>query len=292
MPGLIKFGEEMLVIINKFVGSDGFKDTIANISSWLKTTFTELSNAKNFDDVINVFKVQGKKVMDGLYNMLVPVWNDTIKPALKSMWVEMKPVLISLFSELFSNMMTIVKDFFVGPEVKNKAQEAVYLDQNAKNKSQMKAGTRVGSEAAEFIEGIAGFFNSDFAKRMAAERIQYETKEYNSQDVDNLQGKLNTAGQQSTPKPKASGGLVSAGAYLVGEKGPEIMSTDTGGGIITNENLQAVIKATASNSNNTEQTLQMLNNFTGQLLAVMRENTEYTKRNYEATNALSGNLFI
>jgi hypothetical protein len=292
MPGLIQFGEEMLVIINKFVGSDGFKDTISNVSNWLKTLFTDLSEAKNFDDVINVFKVQGKKAMDGLYNMIVPVWNETIKPALKSMWAEMKPVLLKLFGELFDGMMSAVKNFFVGPEVKNQAQENVYLDQNAKNKSQMRVGTRVGSEAAEMIEGVAGFFNKDFAKRMAAERIQYETKEYNGQDVNNLQDRLNTAGQQATPKPKASGGLVNAGSYLVGEKGPELMTTDTGGGIITNENLQAVIKATASNSNNTEQTLQMLNNFTGQLLAVMRENTEYTKRNYEATNALSGNLFV
>jgi hypothetical protein len=287
MPGLIKFGDEMIEIINKFVGSDGFKDTVANVSSWLKTLFTDLSNAKNFDDVIKVFKVQGEKAMKGLYEVIEPAWNNTIKPALKSMWAEAKPVIIKLFEELFELAWQAIKDILkIGPS-KN---ERAWIEQEKKADSgkeqwaqQYQAYKQQRIEQDNYVDPNAAMMGATPAGQ------QEDWKYY--QEFQKKHPELFKP-NQAEPKPKASGGLVSAGAYLVGEKGPELMTTDTGGGIITNENLEAVIKASAINSNNSEQTLQMLNNITGQLLAVMRENTEYTKRNYEATSALSGNLFI
>jgi hypothetical protein len=287
MPGLIRFGTEMITIINSLIGSDGFKDTVNEISSWLKTLFTDLSNAKNFDDVINVFKVQGKKAMDGLYNMIEPAWNNTIKPALKSMWAEAKPVIIKLFEELFELMWQGIKDVLhIGPS-KN---ERAWIEQEKKADSgKEKWAKQYQSYKQERIEQD-NYVDPNAAMMGATPAGQQEDWKY-YQEFQKKHPELFNTGQ-ATPKPKASGGLVSPGSYIVGEKGPELMTTDAGGNIITNENIKALIASVGSNnSNNLDRNIQMLNSLTTQMLSVMRENAEYTKRNFEATRSLSNDLF-
>lgn len=101
-----------------------------------------------------------------------------------------------------------------------------------------------------------------------------------------------------TPKRALGGPVIEGRPVLVGEKGPEIYVPDSPGQIIPNDKIasgssssSAGIMAGSSSNENMKGELQMLNSLTAQLLSTMKMNAEYTRRTYDATKELSGDLF-
>ena len=91
-----------------------------------------------------------------------------------------------------------------------------------------------------------------------------------------------------TPEGKASGGPINPGSYLVGEKGPEIISTNSSGNVITNENLTAMIESSIGQKAIGE-SLKQLNIIMNDIRSLMRETVDNTDRQISELKNLSGN---
>jgi len=97
-------------------------------------------------------------------------------------------------------------------------------------------------------------------------------------------------GGVATPAPRAMGGLVDAGSYLVGERGPEIVNLATSGDVINNDNLTRLLQNT-SNQDELTESIDQLNSTNGQMLAAIQELVRVSQRTLTATRGLNGNLF-
>jgi hypothetical protein len=93
----------------------------------------------------------------------------------------------------------------------------------------------------------------------------------------------------STPG-RARGGTAGPGSYLVGENGPEVVNLGSRGDVITNENLTALLQNT-TNQNGLKESIETLNNISGQMLSTLKDISDINKRTLTATRNLNGNLF-
>jgi hypothetical protein len=167
------------------------------------------------------------------------------------------------------------------------------------------------TEKDERKDNIAKLKEEFEARRAEIEKLEGKKKEVALANLkDEYKEKLSNQGlanrsvtgymsewmRQPPPTPaapvegKARGGSIKPGTYLVGEKGPELITTGASGDVITNENLQALLKS--QGSNNSSPALEQLNSLVAQLLRAQLQNNEYARKNAEATGALTGNLFV
>jgi hypothetical protein len=292
---LASFGVAIDSTIERFVGSQGFKDTIDKVIVWFITTFNELSNAKSFEEIMDILADKASSVLSSLWDFLVPIWNNKVVPAAERMWARLEPKVLAFFDKVWNR----IKDYFVGPEVKNESQESRYLEQDENNKNVMNRRERASTFAAEGVEGFLGLFNKEYAKRLAANRILSDTEAgvksgrlpaaALQQLKDQLTGLDDPTKEVSPQQRRASGGLVNPGSYLVGEQGPEIANVGMSGDVISNDNLTALLRN--SNNNNVVAALERLNNTQLQLLSAMHLNNNITDKQVRATVALGNDLF-
>jgi len=89
------------------------------------------------------------------------------------------------------------------------------------------------------------------------------------------------------PNPSAnrhSGTLGMTGSWW--EKNDATLNVQAGESVVTQDQMAQI-----TGQDGVAEGIQQLNSLTAQLLAVMRQNTDYTQRNYNATKELGGNLF-
>jgi hypothetical protein len=106
-------------------------------------------------------------------------------------------------------------------------------------------------------------------------------------------GQQNSSVAPTAPEGKASGGPIKPGTYLVGEKGPELISTGSSGDVITNENITALLQRLekVGQGNISATSIETLNTTMREVLKYVKETADYTKRTVDATRSLNGNLF-
>ena len=96
---------------------------------------------------------------------------------------------------------------------------------------------------------------------------------------------------QTAPEGKATGGPIRAGQYLVGEKGPELINTASSGNVITNDNINALMARASESDKTLTRLMEMLNIQNRQIVSLMSEMTDYTKRNNDALQDIAGDAF-
>ena len=243
------------------------------VGEWFKKTFTYLGKSANAQEFWERFKL---KMSEGI----------------QKVWEYIKPIVVSMFSALFTAMKEALKENLVGPEVTAKNQ-ASFEKQSDKNKKIMSWDERASTFLAEGIEGIMGIFSSDLAKRMAAGRIKDDTEyalkkgRLKKEDVSITGVEMPTA----QPEGKATGGPIRAGQYLVGEKGPELINTASSGNVITNDNINALMARASESDKTLTRLMEMLNIQNRQIVSLMSEMTDYTKRNNDALQDIAGDAF-
>jgi hypothetical protein len=206
------------------------------------------------------------------------VWK-FLEPGFIIIWESMKPIIVNMFKEIFR----LMKDALIGPEV-TKENEASFVKQNEINKSVMTTGERTKTFFAEFLEGALGLINSDIAKRMAAERITSDTKAGISSGRLNPGKDGNKIGEVT---PRHSGTIGMTGNWW--EKKDATLAVQAGESVVTKSQMDQIIN-TASQTGMAE-SIQQLNSLTAQMLSVMKQTADNTKRTYDATRALNGDLF-
>lgn len=204
----------------------------------------------------------------------------------KQMLEDIKGWLVDLFSEIAE----IIKGAVVGPKVTENNQ-AAWERQNEINKSVMTFGERTSTVMAEFIEGFTGLFNEDFAKRMAASRIQEDTKA--GVASGRLQGSPGNVGSVVPKVSRASGSLGSTGKLFedFGSRTPaELHGTES---ILTPSQMSELLTSAmkTGQNNNLVDELKMLNKQTAEMLTYVRDSADANRRSVDALRGLSGNLY-
>lgn len=286
---LVNWGDKLTA---KFLNSDGTMNsmfekaikfieevvapTLQSIGDWFSEVWDDLMGAENVDEFWTKFKT---RMAEGVNNV----------------WQAIKPTIVGLFRELFIAMKAALKETLVGPEVT--AENQPQFEQQADiNKSVMTTGERISTFLSEGIEGAVGLFSESFAKSMAASRIQSDT-EYGLKDKRLKADQVVAPGVSvpSVPTPRANGGPVKSGNYLVGDPGPNTELLKLGGNqtgdVISNENITALVNRAAEADKVITALLQTLNTHNRQMLTHMATTAEFTQRNNDALKDMSGDAF-
>jgi len=256
------------------------------MTSWLTETLTYLAGSANGKDFWKRFS---ERLIDGVQNM----------------WEGFKPIFQSVIKPALEDLFTGVLDFIIAALRKNSFIARLLLGETDTEKEQRANAlkSQIANTPDDDINGAAmgkAGLEHDLAvlEKEIAEAKKEKAERWN-QNRQNTVNKLpldavNSDSWDNTPppKPKARGGVVNPGTYLVGEKGPEVLNIGAKGDIITNENLSALIANMAkSDPNNMANMMAKLNNTMVDVLKYSKETAEYARRNVEATKSLSGDLW-
>ena len=260
------------------------------IFNWLENTFKYLSESKNVDEFWSRLK---EKISEGGSN----IW-ETIKPPIISLWQQdIKPAILKalegtmewLIAAMRKN--SLIARFLFGETNAEKIEQSeksiqLMRDQMARNAEVMENLTR--NRSPDQLRGQAGAQYRSLEgdnRRMMADiaRLEEEVRRLTSQP-----------GPATSPQPKARGGPIQPGNYLIGEKGTELLSAGQPGEIITNENLRALLDRASGGgaaNNSLVAALDLLNKQTARMLASLQQTEDYTKRNNEVLVKINGDAF-
>jgi hypothetical protein len=270
-------------VLDKFISAfeDYIQPHLEKLGVWWKNTIGEFENFDklNWDEIWIILKEQFGKLWT---DVLKPMWDNDIRPGLSKMWDGLQPVVVSMFSAIFEAM----KDAILGKKASE--EDFKQQDRNEEILSEWHGWSNILSDIsdkmdsgmAQMIEGAGRMLGMDgMADRAAKSRIDSET--------DYLKKRY----PEAYPQPKASGGPINPGSYLVGEKGPEVLNIGSSGNIVTNDNITELMARAGQSDKTIETLMQMLNSHNVRMLSTLSEMSDYTKRNNDALKDLSGDAF-
>jgi hypothetical protein len=274
MTDVTKMAMRMVTGISELLNDPSFKNAMKELGTWLHKTFDSFKTAFN------------EKGWQGVKDQLIVTF--------KEIWKEIKPIVVDMFSELFRAMWEGIKD-------------ALGINQFARTKEQGKAEDELRKEGK--IKGVA-FSKEDQEKelKLINERIlenQKASKEKKRKERDDLNNfKIGTtqdtedaeAGKAAaTEAPKRHSGTIGMTGNWFEPKNATV-ELQKGETVATPGQIQQIIDASmkigSSGGNNSSAELQQLNSLVAQLLSVMKENADSTRRVHDATRALNGNLYL
>lgn len=260
---------------------------LSKIGQWFSDTWDQLVVAWGDEGPKGIITVLKDRLADGMNNIwedMQKIWK-TVSPYLTAIWNnDVKPVIIKLWNELFAAMMNKIKDFVFGekpdtstPEGKSRQKELDDLD--ARNQRNMPWYEKANQQILNLNDQLFSWWDKDLGQRVKNARIARQTE-----IIDDRLG--------TTVHGRASGGMVNPGTYLVGEKGPELLSVGASGNVITNENLQKLLNRLAGESDNNyiASALEELNNTMRRIENYSASTTDHTRRTVGAIAQITGDI--
>jgi hypothetical protein len=281
MTDITNMAMKMVNGMTKLLEDPSFKNAIKELGTWLHNTFESFKTAFNKDGM------QG-------------VW-DQLKVTFGEMWNTIKPVVIDAFKELFTLMFQAFKEWLFGPSASDKFWEKVgSANQNnpqnvIKNNSQLRAQviedlkTEKKYKDESSLTGLDKRAQDEEISRRINSKLKELQSQYEAQDKqENYQSAPANEGTRHSGTIGMTGNWFEPkGATVEIQKGETVA---TPGQI--QQIIDASMKIGASGGNNSSAELQQLNSLVTQLLSVMKENADYTRRVHDATRALNGNLYM
>lgn len=267
-------------LTEKFQGVvDWFKKNlepaIKEVEKWFIETFEYLTK----NDNKSFWTKLGEKVSEGLSI----IWK-TLEPAFQVMWDKVEPVIERAFSLMIDKMWEIIKD-----KLNPLSDSQNTKDWKKATEDTLKRSDELGKSFKQFL---------DQQKQQAVEFAGPDGIPYIKDDYQYLQDFQKGEGKkfypslnQTAPEGKATGGPIRAGQYLVGEKGPELINTASSGNVITNDNINALMARASESDKTLTRLMEMLNIQNRQIVSLMSEMTDYTKRNNDALQDIAGDAF-
>lgn len=276
---LVDFGESITSTITEYVASPEFKATFDNIMNWFKNTYSTLENMYKSGGLSGLINGIFTKAFEGISiigDTLKPFWDNTLKPKFIEIWDEMKPIILSAFDSLFDRMWASILHklgFRTEEEKKTESSDEFQKIRSQILSEQIKSGQLMTSES-ELRE------------------LTYKKMKFMSEAASwgGAEDKRMWSNVNATPNPRDirdTGTLGMTGKWWETETKP--LMIHEGESVVTKDQMRQLVGSTSQEG--LSHSLQQLNNLTSQLLAVMRENTDFTKRTYDATRGLSGDLF-
>jgi hypothetical protein len=274
---LVKFSGGLLESINTLISSDGFAavvdkvtKTMTKMIEWAGGAFKKISDAFGDGDWKKAFSEAFKQLKEGLGN----IW-EVIKPTMVELW---NTVLKPAFVGLLDLMWGAFKEWLFGPS-------AQQLQDQGQQKKEQKVAVRVDeayykNQATEQLagkEGVTTIQINELAKKLKEQAIAENEAEMRRLNARN----------QAQPPVRHSGTIGMTGNWW--EKKDATLAVQAGESVVTKSQMDQIIN-TASQTGMAE-SIQQLNSLTAQMLAVMKQTADNTKRTYDATRALNGDLF-
>jgi hypothetical protein len=275
MPTLLSIGSGLTDFFNKnFKEGSPLSNSVKSVVTWLTESASMIKQAFGPDQ--NWKAAIGKtieRIGDGLKN----VW-EVIKPGFEKAWEAMKPTIVKIFKAIFELAWEGIK-------------EALGFGDDANTKAWKSEEKKAASGTADWALQYQAFKNE--VRSVEARDAQANPDGFNTTLVDY---EIYKQFQKSRPdlfKPEAakqtrhSGTIGMTGNWW--EKKDATLDVQAGESVVTQSQMDQIVN-TASQSG-MAQSIQQLNSLTAQMLAVMKQTADNTKRTYDATRALNGDLF-
>jgi hypothetical protein len=261
-------GIQLLVFVGKHM-----PDIIAgvkSIASWFKETYIDLKAAFDKGGWSGLFKTLGEKIGEGLSKA-----GDFLEPIVTAL----KPQFEKAFNVIFDSLDDFIykkSGGLVGEGSKNR-KEREAAEQTDQYKSWLENQKKKMFGHGTDLLGLTGW-------QPASDQDIYE--EYKNQHSSPKRGQVpNQMPTDYNPRARRhSGTLGMTGSWW--EKKDATLDIQAGESVVTQDQMAQI-----TGQNGVAEGIQQLNSLTAQLLAVMKQNTDYTQRNYNATKELGGNLF-
>jgi len=263
------------------------------IGAWFGETWDQLVKAWNGDKPGEVIEVLKTRLADGMTNIwehIQKIW-EVVSPGLIAIWnKDIKPVLVDLWTKLMDSMLTAVGDaiktWLIGPKMTTPEAQA-NMDRRAKD---VVADTPIWLKPLMAL----GDLMEKTANLVAGPEIAGRMRNTTIEDNESILDFFGYRGRHTSGKvgAKAGGGLVDPGTYLVGERGPELLSVGASGNVITNENLQKLLNRLAGDSDNNyiASALEELNKTMSRIENHSASTADYSRRTVGAIAQIGGDI--
>jgi hypothetical protein len=288
---LTTFSGSILKAIDAFVSSDGFQKTLEGVTKWMSTTFKDMEKSFNQGGWKSLLKTTFDKLVEGFSSVkdfLTPIWEQTIKPGLKSMWETISDTMTPYMLKAFDLIMDSIDGYLYKKSfgVLGKDPEELKLKRYSQEKSDESRALLESYTKLKSLTGDAAA-NIDPAK-LTETRSKLDQAMKDTQQAAVLYGKY-IGGDKTVraPETRHSGTIGMTGNWW--EKEDTTANIQQGESVVTQSQMEQIVGSASQTG--LAQSIQQLNSLTTQMLTQMKQTAEYTRRNYDATRALGGNLF-
>ena len=279
---------------------DGVLDDVLKqfdgVSKWMGKTFEELRKTKSPEEFWDLLKKKGNEAWDNVSDSFDEFMEGPMGKALTNFWdTTIKPMFDGLWKKVMDGMGSVFKDIFdfVVKESRNTRFGRMLFGEGSR---QEQSERDLAEQVAKLVEnqkklkdpetGSIGRWNAERNINNAQAEID-KFKKSGEIPEESLKRILAPV----APQPKAKGGPINAGTYLVGEKGPEILNVGSSGNVVSNDSIAALLARTGESDKAITSLMTMLNTQNKQMLSYIAEMTDYTKRNNDALKGMSGDAF-
>jgi hypothetical protein len=275
---------------------DDVIEKFGDVGGWLKDTFTFLKGAKDPAEFFKKLSEKGSEAWKNVTESFDEFMEGPMGQAITNFWEkDVKPMFDGLWKKVMDGMGSVFKDIFdfVVKESRNTRFGRMLFGEGSR---QEQAERDLAEQVAKLAE------NQKKLKDPETGSIGRWNAERNINDAQAEINKFKKSGEipeeslkkilaPVAPQPKAKGGPINAGTYLVGEKGPEILNVGASGNVVSNDSIAALLSRTGESDKAITSLMNMLNTQNKQMLSYIAEMTDYTKRNNDALKGMSGDAF-
>ena len=274
MPTLLSIGSGLTDFLNKnFKEGSPLSNSVKSVVTWLTESASMIKQAfgpdQNWKEAIS-------KTIERIGNGLSNVW-EVIKPGFEKAWEAMKPTIVKLFKAIFELAWEGIK-------------EALGFGDDANTKAWKSEEKKAATSTADWAKQYQAFKNdvrSEEARDAQANPDSFNPILADYEIYKKFQQSRTDLFPTATQQKRHSGTIGMTGNWW--EKKDATLEVQAGESVVTQSQMDQIVN-TASQSG-MAQSIQQLNSLTAQMLSVMKQTAENTKRTYDATRALNGDLF-
>jgi hypothetical protein len=291
LPDITKKFEEPIKNFVKFMG-DVIWPKLVEIGNWFGTQFNKLLGSKSPKEFFENLVGSLKEGFTNIWREVKPVWDTEIKPVIISMWEGLIKVIEPLFLKMFHHVQDAMNAWIyekIGtkfglaedPIERKKYREKQYKEWDTKSafedlRDQFKEEKKLGKLSKDRLDEL-------YEKTRQAALAYYRAMNPTANPTSESLGLIDMLPQRSMTSFGATGKFIENWG-----KGTPVMLHGEEG-VVNQEQLNSI--AQSSLNNNLADGIERLNSLTGMLIAEMRQNNDYTRKNLDATKALNNNLF-
>lgn len=276
---------------------DGVLDDVLKqfdgVSKWMGKTFEDLRKTKSPEEFWDLLKVKGNEAWDTVSKSFDKFMDGPMGKAITDFWEKtVKPKFDSVMESIKAGMGSVMKDMldYIVEQSRNTKFGRMLFGSKEDDTADLKNALAKLAENQKILsDPKSSFWERTKAKTdMATHDYEDTIKKIEARDVLSEDEKKAI---DVNYKPKASGGPINAGSYLVGEKGPELLNVGASGNVVSNDSIAALLSRTGESDKVIASLMNMLNTQNKQMLSYIAEMTDYTKRNNDALKSMSGDAF-
>ena len=273
---------------------DGLIESFGDVTGWLGKTFKALGDAKTSKEFFDTLSSKSREA----WNNITKTYDDFMKgpagTAIKDFWTnDIKPKVMSLWDDIKKGMGSVFRDIldFIVKESRNTTFGRMLFGSGSKEEQAERELKEAVAKLAENQKVLQDKNSNWFERKIAENDVKAYTKQIDDIKKEGLVKDFKDIVNPVIPQPKASGGPINAGSYLVGEKGPELLNVGSSGNVVSNDSIAALLARTGESDKAITSLMTMLNTQNKQMLSYIAEMTDYTKRNNDALKGMSGDAF-